>query len=54
MNINKVELIYEVNDITIHRWLDVTPQTYHEIVEENIKEIARKNGLNESEITVRI
>lgn len=54
MNINKVELIYEVNDITIHRYLDVTPQTYHEIVEQNIKEIARKNGLNESEITVRV
>ena len=54
MTINKVELIYEVNDLTIHRWLDVTPQTYHEIVEQNIKEIARKNGLNESEITVRL
>ena len=50
----QVELIYEVNDLTIHRYLDVTPQTYHEIVEQNIKEIARKNGLNESEITVRV
>lgn len=54
MNTYRVELIYEVNDITIHRHLDVTTQTYREIVEENIKEIARKNGLNESEITVRI
>lgn len=50
----RVELIYEVNDITIHRHLDVTPQTYQQIVAENIKEIARKNGLNESEITVRV
>ena len=50
----RVELIYEINDITIHRYIDVTPQTYQEIVAENIKEIARKNGLSESEITVRL
>ena len=53
-NTYTVELIYNAGINQITRRIFVTPQTYHEIVEENIKEIARKNGLDESEITVRL
>lgn len=49
-----VDLIYNAGINQITRRIFVTTQTYQSIVEENIKEIARKNGLDESEITVRL
>lgn len=53
-NTYTVDLIYDAGRNQITRRIFVTPQTYQQIVAENIQEIARKNGLNESEITVRV